>query len=63
MEKTRELSRRNPNAKTFSNKEQIQLREISDGWNSIKKINHSAQSMIDRQLTWIRYLLTNNTTP
>ena len=40
--------------------EQMQLTKVTDNWMSIKQTHRTAQSMIDRQLTWIRYLLSNS---
>ena len=39
--------------------DQITLKRINEDWMSIKEVHPTAQSMIERQLTWIRYLLTN----
>ena len=39
--------------------EQMQLVDVANGWMTIKEINQTAQSMIERQLSWIRYLLIN----
>jgi len=40
--------------------EQMQLKEITADWMSVTETCQTAQSMIDRQLTWIRYLLAHS---
>ncbi len=39
--------------------EQMELVEVSENWSSIKETHKNAQSMIERQLAWIRFLLEN----
>jgi len=40
--------------------EQIELVNISDNWSSIKNTHYKVDSMIERQLTWIKFLLENS---
>ncbi len=39
--------------------EQMQLTEFNQTWKIIDGVNYTAQAMLDRQLTWIRYLMSD----
>ena len=39
--------------------EQMQLTEFNQNWKMIDEVNQTAQAMLDRQLTWIRYLMSD----
>ncbi|MCP3675041.1 MAG: hypothetical protein GY829_11315 [Gammaproteobacteria bacterium] len=39
--------------------EQMQLTELDQTWKIVDKVNHAAQAMLDRKLTWIRYLMSD----
>lgn len=40
--------------------EQIQLSPVNDRWNTLHEVNHTMESMIERQLAWLQHLLSNN---
>lgn len=40
--------------------EQMQLVEFNQNWKMLDEVNHTAQAMLDRQLTWIRYLMSDS---